>query len=183
MSDEIKDVVNEEFSLEDEVFLEERKAELKVIDELTAERDSYKEKYLYALAEMENAKKRIAAEKPGLIETGEKTVIKEIINIIDDFERAIQQNKSVNDAETLKTGFEILHDKFIKSLKKLKVEAISSTGEPFDTDIHEAIASIPVNENNADKAGLVYDTVRVGYKYKDSILRHAGVVVYTKPKD
>ena len=167
----------------DEIFIEEREAEQKVIDDLTAERDSYKNKYLFALADLDNYKKRVAAEKPGLIENGEKKVLNEIISICDDFERAISTNKGVEEPEMLKEGFIMLYEKFMNILESFKVKKFKSTGEKFDVTLHEAVTAVPVTEETEDNVNTVLDTTRSGYTYKDSVLRHAQVVVYTAKKE
>ncbi|MBR1934423.1 MAG: nucleotide exchange factor GrpE, partial [Muribaculaceae bacterium] len=79
------------------------------------------------------------------------------------------------DIESLKEGVNLIYNKFIKYLKQQNVEAINSTGELFDTDLHEAVTTFPAPSD--DLKGKVIDTVLKGYMINDKVLRHAKVVV------
>ena len=75
------------------------------------ERDEYKKKYLYAIAELENTKKRFANERPNIVKNAKVSVIKSVLDVIDDFERAIKANETVDDIEAVKEGFNNIYKK------------------------------------------------------------------------
>lgn len=134
-------------------------------------------KYLRLYAEFENFRKRTAKERLENISSASGDLMKEILPVVDDFERAIQSNKDVGDAASLKKGFELLYNKLYKVLTAKGLTPIKATGDNFDPEKHEAIAQIPA-EKKKDK-GKVIDVVEKGYTLNDKILRHPKVVVGT----
>ncbi|MDR3047327.1 MAG: nucleotide exchange factor GrpE [Bacteroidales bacterium] len=134
-----------------------------------------KEKYLRLYSEFDNYKKRTHKEKLELIFTASERVITDVLPIVDDFERAIIANEKVEDITVLKDGFLLIYNKLHQLLKKNSVTEIGAKGEVFDTDIHEAIAHIPVTEES--EKGKVVDVTQKGYKINDKIIRYAKVVV------
>ena len=101
--------------------------------------------------------------------------MKGILPIVDDFERGLDAIKDSTDAQVVKEGMELIYNKFVKYLADNGVKAIESTGSDFDTELHEAVAMVPA-ENDGEK-GKVKDTVLKGYMINDKVLRHAKVVV------
>ena len=94
--------------------------------------------------------------------------------IIDDFERAIKTNENSEDIESLKNGYTILYDKFISVLNSIGIKKIDTTDAEFNTDYHEAVVSVPGNEENKNK---VIECIETGYTYNDTVIRHAKVAV------
>ncbi len=145
------------------------------IEELEEEKNNLNDKFLRLFSEFENYKKRTNKEKLDLIATASERVLVSLLPIIDDFERANQHNKNVEDAAALKEGFELIYSKMVALLKKYEVEEIAAKGENFDTDLHEAITHFPAQDE--EMKGKVMDVVEKGYKLKDKVIRFAKVVI------
>ena len=134
---------------------------------------SLTDKYLRAVAEFENYRKRTLKEKAELILNGSEKTITAILPVLDDFERAIADN--TEDAKAIKEGMELIFHKFVKILEGLGVKKIETEEKDFDVDFHEAIAMVPGMGD--DKKGKVIDCVQTGYTLNDKVIRHAKVAV------
>jgi molecular chaperone GrpE len=145
------------------------------IETLTVENAELNDRFLRLYSEFENYKKRTVKEKIDLIATASEKVILGLLPVIDDFERAITQNQNIEDATVLKEGFELIYNKLLALLKRFEVEEIVALGEPFDTDLHEAITHFPAQCE--DDKGKIMDVTQKGYKLKDKVIRFAKVVV------
>ena len=145
------------------------------IAELEAQIANEKKEYLFLMAEFDNFRKRSAKEKVELIKNGGEKAMRDILPIIDDFDRAIQANASTDDIDALREGVNIIYNKFIKYLESNGVKEMKTTGETFDADIHEAVTTFPAPSE--DLKGKIIDTVQKGYSINDKVLRHAKVVV------
>lgn len=154
-------------------------AELEQLKNLLVQKESEVEKekkeYLFLMAEFDNFRKRTLRERTDLIKTAAEKALKGILPIVDDFERGLDAIKDSTDAQVVKEGMELIYNKFVKYLADNGVKAIESTGSDFDTELHEAVAMVPA-ENDGEK-GKVKDTVLKGYMINDKVLRHAKVVV------
>lgn len=161
--------------------LEEEKAETETeedADPLEAaqkEIEELKDKYLRAVAEFDNYRKRTIKEKAELILNGSEKAIAAILPVLDDMDRAITNNEKVEDAEAMKDGLALIYNKFTKVLESLGVKAIETEGVDFNVDLHEAIAMVPGMGD--DKKGKVIDCIQKGYKLNDKVIRHAKVAV------
>lgn len=144
-------------------------------DGLRQELEEMKRESLFRAAEFENFRRRVAKEKAELIKYGAETAMRNLLPIIDDFERGLAAMKDSNDANAVREGIEIIYKNFIKYLGQNGVKAIESNGNDFDTDYHEAIALTPAPD--ASLKGKVIDTVTKGYTIHDKVLRHAKVAV------
>ena len=134
-----------------------------------------KKEYLFLMAEFDNFRKRTVKEKSDIIKNATESAMKGILPIVDDFERGIEANISTDDPETLRQGMELIYNKFVKFLEQNGVKPIESTGAEFNPDLHEAIAMVPVEDENMK--GKVIDTPTKGYTINDKVLRHAKVAV------
>ena len=114
-------------------------------------------------------------EKADLIKSGGENALKNLLPIIDDFERALQNVQTAEDIEALKEGINLIHGKFINYLTQQGVKPIEAIGKPFNTEEFEAIATIPAPDPNMK--GKILDCVQTGYTLFDKVLRHAKVVV------
>jgi molecular chaperone GrpE len=137
--------------------------------------DEWKEKHLRLFAEFDNYKKRMAKEKMELFATAGKDIIKDILPIMDDMERAILASSTSTDIEAVKEGLNLIADKLTKTLEKKGVKPIISKGEVFDTELHEAITEIPAPTE--EMKGKIIDEVEKGYTLNDKIIRYSKVVV------
>lgn len=132
-------------------------------------------KYLLLYSDFDNFRKRSMKEKVDIISNASGEVIKDLLVVLDDFERAIQNNEKVEDAEALREGFKLIHHKMMNILSHKGLEPIEAKGEVFDADVHEAITQIPAPSD--DQKGKVVDVIERGYNLKGSVLRYAKVVV------
>ncbi len=145
------------------------------LDIALAELEELKKQLLYKAAEFENFRKRTIAEKTELILNGGQNVIKAILPILDDMERAIQNAAQIDDKQALEDGWELIAKKLNKTLEGLGVKKMVTQEADFNTDFHEAVAMIPGVED--EKKGKVLDCVQAGYTLNDKVLRHAKVAV------
>jgi len=147
--------------------------EMSPLEKAEEEIKSLTDKYLRAVAEFENYRKRTLKEKAELILNGSEKTITAILPVLDDFERAIADN--TEDAKAIKEGMELIFHKFVKILEGLGVKKIETEEKDFDVDFHEAIAMVPGMGD--DKKGKVIDCVQTGYTLNDKVIRHAKVAV------
>ena len=99
----------------------------------------------------------------------------QLLPVVDDFERALQNIRQAEDVKAVGEGVELIYNKFITYLAQQGVQAIEAIGKPFETELFEAIATIPAPE--ADLKGKVVDCVQTGYLLNEKVIRHAKVVV------
>lgn len=135
----------------------------------------WKDKYFRLYAEFDNFRKRSQREKVELIQGAGGDVIKDLLPVLDDFERAVKANESLDNLQAVKEGFLLIQQKMQKITEARGLRPIVSTGETFDVDFHEAITNIPAPDPSLK--GKVMDTVEKGYLYNDKVLRFAKVVV------
>ena len=135
----------------------------------------FKDKYIRLYSEFENYRKRTAREKIDIITNASENVLKEIIPILDDFERAIANNENVEEISTIKEGFELIYNKIFKTLTNQGLTPMDSIGKSFDPDIHEAITKIPATKDKMK--GKVMDVIEKGYTLNEKVIRFAKVVV------
>ena len=165
---------DEQSELDEQAQSKEENVEVNEENESSQESD-LNDKYLRLYSDFENFRKRSAKEKLDIIKTASNDIMKDMIIILDDFERAINANKEVEDVKTLKDGFSLIHDKFKKSLVSKGLSEIEAKGEVFDVDKHEALTQIPVDKKN--QKGKVVDVIEKGYYLNGSVIRYAKVVV------
>ncbi|MCM1028650.1 MAG: nucleotide exchange factor GrpE [Pseudoflavonifractor sp.] len=134
-----------------------------------------KKEYLFLMAEFDNFRKRTLREKSELIKNAAESALKGLLPIVDDFERGLEATATASDSDAIRQGMELIYNKLVKYLSQNGVTAIESTGKPFDADLHEAIANVPVED--PELKGKVIDTLTKGYKLNDKVLRHAKVAV------
>lgn len=139
------------------------------IQELKAEMEALRDKYVRLYADFDNLRKRTAKEKLEMMQVAGKDIIVELIPVIDDFERAL---KASGDTEESK-GMQLIYNKLVSNLTGKGVKAMETVGQEFDADKHEAITEIPV----AGMEGKVVDEVEKGYTLNGKIIRFAKVVV------
>ena len=133
------------------------------------------DKFLRLYSEFDNYRKRTNKEKLELISTASSGVIKDLVAVLDDFERAISNNEKVEDTAALKEGFNLIHNKLKGILETKGLKPMISKGEVFDSELHEAIANIPAPSE--ELKGKIVDDVEKGYYIHDKVIRYAKVVV------
>ena len=144
-------------------------------DKLAEDVALWQDKYMRLAADFDNFRKRTLKEKMDLIEYSGEDVIKQMLSVLDDMDRAVIANEKTDTIEPIKEGMVLIKNKMTESLRKNGVAEIEAVGEKLDTDLHEAIAKFPTGDET--KVGLVIDVVEKGYKLKEKVIRFSKVVV------
>ncbi|MCB0330509.1 MAG: nucleotide exchange factor GrpE [Bdellovibrionales bacterium] len=139
------------------------------------------EKYLRALADFDNYKKRAVKERSDLLKYQGERVFIDLLEVIDNFDRALEASSNYElseDGKQLQEGISLIHRQFLQVLEKWQVKGESALGEPFDPNKHEAISQMPSDDF---PSGSVMNELEKAFYYKDKLLRPAKVVVATGP--
>ncbi|MBZ0203184.1 MAG: nucleotide exchange factor GrpE [Ignavibacteria bacterium] len=139
----------------------------------------WKEQFIRKAAEFENYKKRTDAEKADFFSYASEKLLNELLPVLDDFDRIMKSYDDKHDAEDFKKGVDLVYAKFKNTLEKQGLKEMNSDDKPFDVNLHEAILQQPVEEAEAN---TILHTAEKGYFIKDKVLRHAKVIVSTKPE-
>lgn len=143
------------------------------LDEKTRESSEYFDKWLRLRAEMENFKKRMQKEKADYLRFGNEDLLKALLPILDNLNRAIDHGKNGRENSPLLAGVEMIHKELLNTLERFGVKPIQVAGEVFDPEKHEAI----FQEESDLEANRVVAAVQNGYFYHDRLLRPAKVIV------
>ncbi len=143
-------------------------------EELKASVAKEKDDYIRLMADFENFRRHSAEAKLELVGTASADIIKGLLPVLDDCERAMKMLTEADDKVAVE-GTELIYNKLMSYLKTKGLEVIKAKDEKFDTDFHEAVAQMPVAEE--DKKGLVFDVVQTGYTLSGKVIRYAKVVV------
>ncbi len=156
----------------EDVNYEEEKTDPKDVEiaELKREMEELRDKYVRLYADFDNYKKRTAKQNLEIIQTASKDVLKDILPVLDDFERALKASDAAS-----KEGIQLIYNKLLNTLTAKGLKAMETIGQEFDADKHEAITEIPAP--TPDLAGKVVDEVEKGYYLNEKIIRFAKVVV------
>jgi molecular chaperone GrpE len=133
------------------------------------------DKYIRLSAEFDNYRKRTLREKMDMSKYAGENLLLKLLPVMDDFDRAVNHMETATDCAAMKTGIDLIYVKLSEFLKQNGVKEIESLNNSFNVDIHEAIAKVPVPEN--EKKGKVIDVVQKGYYLQDKVLRFSKVVV------
>ena len=129
---------------------------------------------LRQMAEFDNFRRRTNKEKLELMTTAGERIFKEMLPLVDDFERAKLAMEKTDDIEAVRQGIELIYSKFVGFLATNDVKAIDTTDADFNTDLHEAITTFAAGE---DKKGKVIDCTQKGYTLGEKVIRFSKVVV------
>ena len=132
-------------------------------------------KYIRLYSDFDNFRKRTIKEKADIIGMATADLMRDLLTVLDDFDRAIANNKKSEDIDGVKEGFKLIHNKFDNILKGKGLEVVDATGDVFDADVHEAITNIPAPKKS--DIGKVIDCVEKGYNLKGKSIRYPKVVV------
>lgn len=143
---------------------------------LAAERDDFRDKWMRALAELDNLRKRGRREVEDARRFAQADVLRPLLEVADNFERALQAMDGSEEATaaTVRQGVELIHQSFRTALKDRGVAVIEAAGQDFDPALHEAVAQVPSPDHGT---GTVIDVVQQGYRLGDLVLRPARVVI------
>lgn len=133
------------------------------------------DKYMRLSAEFDNYRKRTLREKMELTKTASESVMRNILPVIDDFERAMKSIEQGMDFDATKEGISLIYNKFKDFAKQNGVKEIDAVGDPFNTDLHEAITKVPAPSE--ELKGKIIDVIQKGYYLNDKVIRFAKVVV------
>ena len=161
--------------IEESIPEEEQKENSENTDNVSEELEKLKDSYVRLMAEYDNYRKRTIKEKAELIKNGGEKALINLLPVIDDFERARQTLETTTDIEAVKEGVTLIYNKFMAYLQQNGVKVIDTLEQPFDADLHEAVAMIPTTEEV--QKGNIIDTIQKGYTLNDKVIRHAKVVV------
>ncbi|MFZ5758457.1 MAG: nucleotide exchange factor GrpE [Thermodesulfobacteriota bacterium] len=135
------------------------------------------DKLLRLAAEFENYRKRMERDRSIALKYAEEPVLKELLPFIDNLERAIEQGRKTHNADDLLAGVELICKGLLTTLEKFSLAPLASIGQPFDPNIHEALA---VEASSEVEPNCVLREFEKGYMYKDRLIRPAKVVVAKK---
>ncbi|HWJ91693.1 MAG TPA: nucleotide exchange factor GrpE [Flavisolibacter sp.] len=144
------------------------------VEQLRQQVGELNDKYLRQAAEFDNFRRRTARERVELIQTAGRDVITELLDVLDDSERAQKQMESSDDIRQIKEGVQLVFTKLRNTLSGKGLKPMDTVGKDFNPDLHEAISEIDGGE---DKKGKVVAEVQKGYYLNDKIIRFAKVVV------
>ena len=147
----------------------------KKVDELENKVAKDKDDYIRLMAEFDNFRRRTSQEKLELVSVASMDTIKGLLPVLDDCERALDVLRKSEDSDAAKEGTELIYHKLLAYLQSKGLAVIEALGKEFDTDLHEAVAQFPVQED--DKKGKVFDVVQTGYTLNGKVIRFAKVVV------
>lgn len=147
------------------------------LERLRAERDTLVDRLARSQAEFDNARKRAAREQQEFREYALADAVKTLLPVLDSFERALESG--TNDTTEFRSGVGLIYKQLENALAKLGLQAIPSTGEPFDPRLHQAIEMV---ETSDVEDHHVIEELQRGYKLKDRLLRPSMVRVARNPK-
>ena len=145
------------------------------VEKMAEEAAQWRDKYVRLSAEFDNYRKRTIKEKMELVSSAGEDVIKSLLPVMDDLERALAATEKSTDVEAVREGVVLISNKLRDTLRGKGLVEIDAFGQELDTDFHEAVAKIPAPEET--QKGKIVDVVQKGYKLHDKVIRHSKVVV------
>jgi len=131
-------------------------------------------RYLRAMADMENMRKRVRKEQEDLAKYASLKVIAELLPVLDNFERALASERSSMTVDSLLEGVNMVYRQMVQVFEKEGLTPIESAGKPFDPHLHQAVMQV---EDAAYESGVVVEELQKGYQFKDRVIRPAMVKV------
>ncbi len=152
------------------------------VEQVQGELNETRDKLLRQAAEFQNYRRRTEQEKATLVDLGKEIVVRQMLDVLDDFHRTIEAAEAIEQKtrpdqayQTLKQGVDLIYRKFMDEMARLGVEPIEAVGAPFDENLHEAMLQQPAPEGTAP--GTVINEFQKGYRMGERVVRHARVVV------
>lgn len=167
--------INTDENLSGTSYLNEPVGEEAELEKIKAELEEVKDKFIRKVAEFDNYKRRSAKERLELIQTAGRDVITDMLDVLDDCDRAQKQLDSSDKPEAVKEGVMLVFNKLRNTLQSRGVKAMETKNQEFNPDLHDAITEIAAP--TAELKGKILDEVMKGYYLNDKIIRHAKVVV------
>lgn len=166
--------INADENMDGNQHLNEPVAEESEMEALKEQISQLNDKYLRQAAEFDNFRRRTAKERVELIQTAGKDVITDLLDVLDDSERAKEQMAKTDDIAQIREGVQLVFNKFRNVLAARGLKPMEAVGTAFNPDLHDAVTEIDAGE---DMKGKVVAEVQKGYYLNDKIIRHAKVVV------
>jgi molecular chaperone GrpE len=146
-----------------------------LVDVIKLQLDEMTNKYLRVSSDFDNYRKRTIKEKEELIKYSSERVIKDLLVVVDDFDIAIKNIENTNDINSIKEGISLISNKFNEFLKSKGVVKIDDIGMDFNVNLHDAVAKIPVE--NEELKGKIVDVIKNGYMINDKVIRYSKVII------
>lgn len=137
-------------------------------NELQAKYDELNNKYIRLAADFENFRKRQAQEREDLLKYGAVNTLKQLIEVLDNFDRGQKAVENIEDCQKVKDSFNLVMKQMKDTLTKLGLEVIETEGKEFDPNFHEAVMQTPTSEH---QEGTIINELQKGYKVGDKVLR------------
>lgn len=150
------------------------------LKELTAQNEKLQRDFLYLRADFDNYKKSVIKERSDIIKYGSERVFTELLDVLDNFDRALDVKLTPETIENFKAGIKLTATELRKVMQKFGIQEIECAGLPFDPNLHEALSS---EETTEMPAGHITRVFRKAYKLHDRVIRPAQVVVAKEPKN
>lgn len=160
--------------MSDETLSEELTRLRQALEEKTRELEGAQDRYLRALAELDNTRKRAQREREEYIRFANEALLREILPVLDNFDRAIQAARASGEADAIIAGVELIQRELLRVLEKFGVTPFSAVGEPFNPERHEAVARVPAT--GQPEMTVVAEALK-GYLLNGRVLRPAQVTV------
>jgi molecular chaperone GrpE len=150
------------------------------LEQIEKEKQDLYDRVLRTTADFDNFRKRVSREKDELIRYGNEKLARELLPVIDNFERALGQAENSADNKALREGIEMILKQFIAVLEKFGVKYFTSVGQPFDPNKHEAMVH---QESGEHEENAVISEFQKGYYLHEKLLRPSLVAVAKKPAE
>lgn len=137
-------------------------------NELQAKYEELNSKYIRLAADFDNFRKRQAQERENLLKYGAENTLKQLIEVLDNFDRGQKAVENVEDCQKVKESFNLVLKQMKDTLTKLGLEVIETEGKEFDPNFHEAVMQTPTSEH---PEGTIINELQKGYKIGDKVLR------------
>lgn len=151
-----------------------------VLEEKTREAEANYDRYLRAVAELDNAKKRAQREREEYVRYANESLLRELLPVLDNFDRAVRAARTTGEAPGFLAGVELIQREFLKALEKFGVTPFTAVGQPFDPVKHEAVMRVETTEH---PEMTVVEETHCGYLLNGRVLRPAMVTVAVSPKE
>jgi molecular chaperone GrpE len=167
--------INTDENLSGTTHLNEPVGEEGELEKAKSELEEIKDKFIRKVAEFDNFKRRNAKERLELMQTAGRDVITDMLDVLDDCDRAQKQLDNSDNPEAIKEGVMLVFNKLRNTMQSKGVKAMETISQEFNPDLHDAVTEITAPTE--ELKGKVVDEVMKGYYLNDKIIRHAKVVV------
>jgi molecular chaperone GrpE len=154
--------------------------QLEELKERAVKADENWDRLLRTTADFDNFKKRAAREKQEAVKFANEALLEKLIPVLDNFDMAVsaQQTSQVDSVQSLQTGINMIYQQLKRALVEVGLEEVEAAGKPFDPNLHEAVSQ---KETTDAPDGHVVQQLRKGYRFRERLLRPAGVIVAKQP--